>query len=96
MDYLTFTKLHQKHKIKHGTFKASLKWCESDHDDAIFSFGANSGICCMLHINQALQGSIIDFQHDDQIFTLILDYVQMRDYRVYKVNFLLESVAVKK
>jgi hypothetical protein len=90
MDYLTFTKLHQKHKIKRAGFKATLEWRGRDEDNAIVSFHINIGIHCFLHVNEYLQGSLFDFHYKNQLFTLILDYIEMRDCRVYKINFLID------
>lgn len=92
MDYLTFTRLGQKHKLSHPGLKGELKWLAVEEDAAIVSLSTSAGINCVLHVSPELRGSLFDFHYKDYRFILIADYVLTRDAKIYKMNFLVEYV----
>lgn len=95
MDYLTFTKVKQSSKSRNLNGDGYIKWHACEQDTAIVSLTSKAGIRCFLHIGAELRGSIFDFCCDQQMVTLVVDYVIMEKNRVKQMNFLLEYVGVQ-
>ncbi len=92
MDYLTFNKVNQTSKFRNGGFKGVIKWHAREEGSAIVSLASNIGLSCFLHVSPELHGSIFDFRFEDQMITLVVDYVIAEKGQITRMNFLLEYV----